>query len=121
MLKLLGGMLMAAAATGCVEQPDTAAVDQLLGHDSVLPNNVPFPNATGYATTVSTTGAIDLTNEFFQNLGANGRRCVTCHLPSAGWGITPSQVQAIFDSTAGGTVDDGFGLGAIFRLNDGAN
>ncbi|HLQ36841.1 MAG TPA: hypothetical protein VK348_03505 [Planctomycetota bacterium] len=86
-----------------------------------LPNNLPFRNASGYATTISTAGHIDLTNEFFRNLGTNGRRCVSCHLPSAGWSITPSQVQAVFAATGGGVFDDGLGLGAIFRLNDGAN
>src|SRR2546426_11581842 len=62
-----------------------------------LPNGLPFPNPTGFASTFSTAGRIDLGNEFFQNLGANGRRCVSCHLPSAGWTIVPSQVQAIFN------------------------
>jgi cytochrome c peroxidase len=86
-----------------------------------LPNGLLFPNPTGFAATSSSVGAIDLGNEFFQNLGANGRRCVSCHLPSAGWTITPPQVQAIFDRTKGGVVHDPLGLGAIFRTNDGSN
>ncbi|HET7767055.1 MAG TPA: cytochrome C [Burkholderiales bacterium] len=86
-----------------------------------LPNGLPFPNPTGFAATISSTGRIDLNNEFFQNLGANGRRCVSCHLPSAGWTVTPPQVQAIFDATRGGAIDDPLGLGAIFRTNDGSN
>src|SRR5712691_5980967 len=86
-----------------------------------LPNGLPFPNPTGFASTFSTTGHIDLTNEFFQNLGANGRRCVSCHLPSAGWTIVPAQVQAVFNRTLGGVIDDPLGLGAIFRTNDGSN
>jgi hypothetical protein len=86
-----------------------------------LPNGLPFPNPTGFASTVSTTGRIDLGNEFFQDLGANGRRCVSCHLPSAGWTITPAQVQAIFERTQGGVIPDPLGLGAIFRTNDGSN
>ncbi len=86
-----------------------------------LPNGLPFPNPTGFASTFSTAGRIDLTNEFFQDLGANGRRCVSCHVPSAGWTIVPSQVQAIFDRTLGGVIDDALGLGAIFRTNDGSN
>ena len=90
-------------------------------HLRQLPNGLPFPNPTGFASTVSTTGRIDLTNEFFQDLGANGRRCVSCHLPSAGWTIVPSQVQAIFNRTLGGVIDDPLGLGAIFRTNDGSN
>src|SRR5437016_14048005 len=86
-----------------------------------LPNGLPFPNPTGFASTFSTAGRIDLTNEFFQDLGANGRRCVSCHVPSAGWTIVPAQVRAIFDRTSGGVIDDPLGLGAIFRTNDGAN
>src|SRR6266853_4989971 len=92
-----------------------------LEHLRRLPNSLPFPNPTGFASTFSTTGRIDLTNEFFQDLGANGRRCVSCHLPSAGWTIVPSQVQAIFNRTLGGVIDDPLGLGAIFRTNDGSN
>ncbi len=88
---------------------------------SSLPNGIPFPNPTGFASTISTAGSIDLSNEFFQDLGTNGRRCVSCHLPSSGWTITPPQVQAIFALTNGGVIDDGLGLGAIFRTNDGSN
>src|SRR2546427_6555532 len=90
-------------------------------HLRQLPNGLPFPNPTGFASTFSTTGSVDLANEFFQDLGANGRRCVSCHLPSAGWTIVPSQVQAIFERTLGGVIDDALGLGAIFRTNDGSN
>jgi len=86
-----------------------------------IPNGLPFPNPTGFAATVSTTGSIDLGNEFFQDLGANGRRCVSCHLPSAGWTITPPQVQAIFERSRGGAIADSLGLSAIFRTNDGSN
>ena len=92
-----------------------------LGHLRHLPNGLPFPNPTGFASTFSTTGRIDLANEFFQDLGANGRRCVSCHVPSAGWTIVPAQVQSIFDRTRGGVIDDPLGLGAIFRTNDGSN
>jgi hypothetical protein len=116
-------VIAAVGLLGCVDQgADESATSQAIsGHGIYLPNNIPMPNDTGTATTVSTQGRIDLGNEFFQDLGTNGRRCVTCHLPTAGWGITPSQVQDIFDATRGGELDDGLGLGAIFRTNDGAN
>jgi hypothetical protein len=78
-----------------------------------LPNNLPFPNPTGFSATISTAGRIDLTNEFFQNLGTNGRRCVSCHLPQTGWTITPSEVQRRFELTGG--------TDPIFRTNDGSN
>lgn len=113
--------LIAIALVGCTtEEPELSTAEQLLSFQSI-PNGVPVKNAHGFATTISTAGSIDLTNEFFQDLGENGRRCVTCHLPTAGWTITPEQVRAVFEATQGGVIDDGLGLGAIFRLNDGAN
>ena len=120
---LLGAALLASGAlVGCVddEPTPTADLENALRQNGFLPNGLPIPNPTGLTATVSSQGNIDLTNEFFQNLGINGRRCVTCHLPTAGWTTTPSQIQAIFDLTAGGTKDDDLGLGAIFRTNDGS-
>ena len=86
-----------------------------------LANNVPVHDATGVFTTVSSRGFIDLENEFFQDLGSNGRRCVSCHVPTTGWTITPKQLQETFEETDGGAYDDGLGLAAVFRTNDGAN
>jgi hypothetical protein len=86
-----------------------------------LPNNVPVGDPTGVFTTVSSHGFIDLNNEFFQDLGTNGRRCVSCHVPTSGWTITPRHLQTVFDATDGGKFDDGFGLSAVFRTVDGSN
>ncbi len=73
-----------------------------------------FNNGTGASRIASVNGApIDENNAFFQNLGTNGRRCVTCHQPAAAMGITPPQIQQVFNSTQG--------LDPLFRLNDGAN
>jgi cytochrome c peroxidase len=88
---------------------------------SRLPNNVPVRDESGAFTTVSSHGFIDLNNEFFQDLGGNGRRCVSCHVPTAGWTVTPHQLKATFEETDGGAYDDGLGLSAVFRTNDGAN
>ena len=97
-------------------------MDEIARNSSfVLPNNVPIPNGFGIGTSISTTGGVDFGNPFFQDLGQNGRRCISCHLPTAGWGITPPQVKEIFELTQGGKLDDGFGLGAIFRTVDGSN
>ena len=49
-----------------------------------LPDNLPIPNPSGLASTVSTAGYVDLRNEFFQDLGTNARRCSTCHVPENG-------------------------------------
>jgi cytochrome c peroxidase len=128
MLKLLGVVLPTtlvgcAVADGAVVQAvDDPAITVIEHHriDRLL-DHIPFPDATGMVMTVSTTGRIDLGNEFFQDLGSNGRRCISCHLPSAAWTITPGQVRAVFDATQGGALDDALGLGAIFRTNDGAS
>ncbi len=78
-----------------------------------LPHMVPFPNESGFAATFSSTGKIDLTNPFFQSLGANGRSCDSCHQQGEGWTITPAGVRARFEASRG--------TDPIFRLNDGAN
>ena len=107
--------------SGCVDTVDTSDTAALLRNNSFLPNGTPIRNAGGKTATISTQGSIDLTNGFFADLGTNGRRCVSCHMPTAAWTVTPDQVQKVFDATDGGAIDDGFGLGAMFRTNDGAN
>jgi cytochrome c peroxidase len=81
--------------------------------DQKDPNLEAFPNATGQARTLNSNGAIDRENPFFQDLGANGRRCVTCHEPDQAWTLTPEHVEARFAATSG---DD-----PLFRNNDGSN
>jgi cytochrome c peroxidase len=51
-------------------------------------------------------------NAFFQNLGANGRTCFSCHQPQSGWTVSAAGVAARF-AQSGGT-------DPIFRLVDGA-
>jgi len=98
-----------------------AIVARCSNNDHDLPNNVPVGDASGVFTTVSAHGSIDLDNEFFQDLGTNGRRCVSCHVPTVGWTITPKQLRATFELSAGGKYDDGLGLSAVFRTVDGSN
>src|SRR5262249_22017310 len=50
---------------------------------------------------------------FFQDLGTNGRRCVSCHQPDSAWTITPENVQHRFLATRG--------TDPIFSNNDGSN
>ena len=77
------------------------------------PTDLSFRNATGRARTFTASGALDLQNPFFQDLGTNGRRCVTCHQADQGWSITPQGVQGRFTSSGG--------TDPIFRNNDGSN
>ena len=83
------------------------------GENGKIQNLFPFPNPGGFAQTFTSNGAIDLDNPFFQDLGTNGRRCVTCHMPDQGWTVTANKVRARFDATGG--------LDPIFRTNDGSN
>ncbi len=125
-LMALGGVAAFSLVSGCVDPSDDVApsptFDTIAQQSAlVLPNNVPVLNRFGLGTTISTNGGVDFSNPFFQDLGQNGRRCISCHLPTAGWTITPPQIQEIFALTHGGEYDDGLGLGAIFRTVDGTN
>ncbi|MDP9160182.1 MAG: hypothetical protein M3O09_08125, partial [Acidobacteriota bacterium] len=77
-----------------------------------IPTPLWLPDSTGWLSTVSTTGSIDLANPFFKSLGTNGRSCASCHLPTEAWTITPQEVQLRFAATAG--------TDPIFRPVDGA-
>ncbi len=73
-----------------------------------------FADPDGAFATLNLGGPTDTrTNPFFQDLGSNGRRCVTCHQPSDAWSVTPPHVQARFAASNG--------TDPIFRPVDGAN
>jgi hypothetical protein len=69
-------------------------------------------DASGLLQTLDVNGRIDLRNAFFQDLGTNGRRCVSCHQPDSGWSLTPGNVIARFELTRG--------MDPIFTSNDGS-
>lgn len=77
------------------------------------PTSISGTNLHGKDKTYSTAGFIDLNNPFFKSLGTNGRSCVTCHVPTEGWSITPKGVKTRFKKTGG--------TDPVFRLVDGAN
>lgn len=81
--------------------------------DQPRPGEAAFENASGAHRTMSRAGFVDDTGPFFEDLGTNGRRCVTCHQPAEAWTITPRAVRQRFDATAG--------LDPLFRTNDGSN
>ncbi len=58
-------------------------------------------NLGGVAETVTTTGAIDRSNSFFQRLGTNARTCETCHSADQGWTLTPLGATTAFITTGG--------------------
>ena len=69
--------------------------------ESSIDNNEPFRNPAGHAATFSTQGVVDLTGEYFQAQGTNGRSCATCHIPQEAWSLTPGTIQRLFDQTGG--------------------
>src|SRR5687767_8716284 len=71
------------------------------GSQASIPNNHPVRNPGGKAATFSTQGSVDLTGEYFQAQGMNGRSCATCHIPEEAWGINPGTLQHLFDETGG--------------------
>ena len=77
-----------------------------------LAGEMTFPNPYG-AVGIVGIDKPDSDNPFFQELGTNGRKCVTCHQPAQAWSITPAELRDRFDRTNG--------LDAIFRTNDGSN
>ncbi len=80
---------------------------------SGLPSPLFTPDPSGLLSTYSTTGHINLSSAFFQNLGSNGRTCASCHQPADAWSVTPAHIQARFAVSGGND--------PIFRPVDGAN
>jgi cytochrome c peroxidase len=70
-------------------------------------------NEAGIAQTVTPTDFIDTKGPFFQSIGINGRACVSCHVATQSWTITPAGVRERFERTKG--------LDPIFRTVDGSN
>ncbi len=69
--------------------------------ETTIDNNQPFRNPAGHGASFSTQGVIDLTGEYFQAQGTNGRSCATCHVPEEAWSIIPGTIQRLFDETGG--------------------
>ena len=79
----------------------------------IVPKFQIFPDPEGALANVNLGGPTDTSaNPFFQDLGTNGRRCVTCHQPSDAFSITPPHIQERFEATQGAD--------PLFRPVDGA-
>jgi len=84
------------------------------GSDLFVPRFQEFSDPEGRFATFNPGGPTDTTNNaFFQDLGTNGRRCVTCHQTGDAWSVTPPHIQIRFNATRG--------TDPIFRPVDGAN
>jgi cytochrome c peroxidase len=67
-------------------------------------------NLAGVAQTLHTSGSIDRSNPFFQQLGTNPRSCETCHAAAQGWTISALGVTLSFLESDG--------LAPLFNLVD---
>ena len=92
---LIVGLL--AAHPGCGAPDDEAAVD-FASEESGLSAAL---NPYGVGSSVHTTGTIDHTNPFFQQLGTNPRSCATCHAPAQGWTTNSATNTALLFFTRG--------------------
>lgn len=82
--------------------------------NEVVPRFRQFPDPDGTLANLNLSGPTDTaSNPFFQDLGTNGRRCVTCHEPSDAFSVTPPHLRQRFEATQG--------TDPIFRPVDGAN
>jgi cytochrome c peroxidase len=103
--RVLSVMVMMAAGGGaCAEVPneDELAREIVLEERfDEIPNDLPIPNARGFAASFGNSGSVDLDNAFFTPQGTNGRHCGTCHAPENGWSINGSTVTELFNLTGG--------------------
>jgi hypothetical protein len=108
---MIGAVSVAGGGVGC----SAAMSDKDLGETDQALNNITRNNDFGVADYFSRTGNVDTTqgNPFFQNLGANGRTCNSCHKLENGMGISTASISALFTQTNGND--------PIFRTNDGSN
>jgi len=93
----------------------TGATGLAIAHSSneSVPIFQEFSDPAGRFANLNTAGPTEMaSNPFFQDLGTNGRRCVTCHQPSDAWSVTPPHIRERFNAT--------HGTDPIFRPNDGS-
>jgi cytochrome c peroxidase len=99
--------LIVLAATGL-------AIASASDSDLIVPPFQEFSDPDGRFANINLGGPTDTTiNPFFQDLGSNGRRCVTCHQASDAFSITPPHIRHRFETTQSAD--------PLFRPVDGAN
>ncbi len=107
---LIGFLLLGTGALLAVEGNS----DDEDSSKQVLPRFQEFSDPDGRFANLNLGGPTDTaTNPFFQDMGTNGRSCVTCHQPSDAFTVTPPHIRARFEATQG--------KDPIFRVVDGAN
>ena len=101
---LSSGMLLALGGCGLPEGEEIERTQRRLEE---------APNWAGVSASAHTSGAIDRTNPFFQQLGSNQRTCEACHSSAQGWTIAAKPTRELFDAT--------LGLAPLFMLHDAGN
>ncbi len=110
--RLRKALCVASIATLLVASATALAFSE--SSSSIIPKFQVFGDPDGAFATMNLGGPTDMSsNPFFQDMGSNGRKCVTCHEPSDAFSITPPHLRARFTATAG--------TDPIFRPVDGAN
>src|SRR5262245_45581225 len=86
--------LLAGVVGGMALVPRAKGAD---GH-SALGSMFTVTNESGAARTINVSGfpVVALRNPFFRDLGANGRRCVTCHQPDNNMSVSAVSIQERF-------------------------
>ena len=114
LIALLAGCGERAPALGSKVSADRFEEDDDDGSTVRVPGatEVFAPNPSGIGRTLTPGGSINTKNLFFQSVGINGRACVSCHVASQGWTITPAGVRDRFERTGG--------LAALGTRHDGA-
>ncbi|WP_394830058.1 hypothetical protein LVJ94_26480 [Pendulispora rubella] len=95
------GTVLFATAGAVYGAPEDDSAASLASNSTTLPNNYPFSNESGRASSFSTQGDIEKTGAFFEKLGNNDRTCETCHTPSDGWGLSTRTIRDAFRRTGG--------------------
>ena len=102
LIVLLAGCGTGGGATDDQAVGATPAVESVAGSTAAVTSGLePAINSAGIAETVTTTGAIDRTNSFFQQLGKNQRTCETCHGSNQGWSLTSLGATILFVQSDG--------------------
>jgi hypothetical protein len=97
------------ATPACVEGPEVGTEAEALSVEGEW--ELPATNSYGVAASVSSLGPIDFSNAFFSTeFSGNGRSCVPCHDPRAGWTISDEVATQLFDESDG--------LDPLFRIHD---
>ncbi|MBV8084528.1 MAG: hypothetical protein JO247_06895 [Chloroflexi bacterium] len=96
--RLVSALAVLVSLASCGGQAADPALTQLARGTG---GTITLSDASGALISASSTGQFDVANPFFHTLGGDGRACVTCHQPAAGWSLTPALAQARFGATQG--------------------